>query len=258
MEIKIYFAVKVLCAVFILYRLWIFIFSQQVYDAWEKVYRMMRIARIKLWKYRKEYRIYKEKKAEKAREKARRKKNVSETKVVREKPVTVERTSQVDDNDVIGKTRIVYLEDPDVARKKPTHSEPLVREPIEEDEEINPEDVVQENKGLTKEEKEEFMAPVGAEPDPDFNTAMTFEEMNNVVEVLTSATRDEQKAFRASMTIYHKLSGTEILNLLENEIGCQHKIGHLLNEYLDEAGNPLLRRRGTPKKNEVFDIGKFV
>ena len=102
MEIKIYFAVKVLCAVFILYRLWIFIFSQQVYDAWEKVYRMMRIARIKLWKYRKEYRIYKEKKAEKAREKARRKKNVSETKVVREKPVTVERTSQVDDNDVIG------------------------------------------------------------------------------------------------------------------------------------------------------------
>lgn len=74
MEIKIYFAVKVLCAVFILYRLWIFIFSQQVYDAWEKVYRMMRIARIKLWKYRKEYRIYKEKKAEKAREKARRKK----------------------------------------------------------------------------------------------------------------------------------------------------------------------------------------
>ena len=227
MEIKIYFAVKVLCAVFILYRLWIFIFSQQVYDAWEKVYRMMRIARIKLWKYRKEYRIYKEKKAEKAREKARRKKNVSETKVVREKPVTVERTSQVDDNDVIGKTRIVYLEDPDVARKKPTHSEPLVKEPIEEDEEINPEDVVQENKGLTKEEKEELMAPVGAEPDPDFNTAMT-------------------------------LSGTEILNLLENEIGCQHKIGHLLNEYLDEAGKPLLRRRGTPKKKEVFDIGKFV
>ena len=219
---------------------------------------MMRIARIKLWKYRKEYRIYREKKAEKARKKARRKKNVPETKVVQDKPVTVERPSQVDDNDVIGKTRIVYLEDPDVARKKPTHSEPLVREPIEEDEEINPEDVVQENKGLTKEEKEELMAPVGAEPDPDFNTAMTFEEMNNVVEVLTSATRDEQKAFRASMTIYHKLSGTEILNLLENEIGCQHKIGHLLNEYLDEAGKPLLRRRGTPKKKEVFDIGKFV
>ena len=163
MEIKIYFAVKVLCAIFILYRLWIFIFSQQVYDAWEKVYRMMRIARIKLWKYRKEYRIYREKKAEKARKKARRKKNVPETKVVQEKPVTVERPSQVDDNDVIGKTRIVYLEDPDVARKKPTHSEPLVREPIEEDEEINPEDVVQENKGLTKEEKEELMAPVGAE-----------------------------------------------------------------------------------------------
>ena len=67
METEIFFIVKVLCAIFILYRLWIFIFSQQVYDTWEKVYRMMRIARIKLWKYRKEYRIYREKKAEKAR-----------------------------------------------------------------------------------------------------------------------------------------------------------------------------------------------
>ena len=57
MESKIYFTVKVLCAVFIFYKLWIFIFSRQVYEAWEKVYRMMRIARIKLWKRRKEYRI---------------------------------------------------------------------------------------------------------------------------------------------------------------------------------------------------------
>ena len=258
MEIKIYFAVKVLCAIFILYRLWIFIFSQQMYDAWEKVYRMMRIARIKLWKYRKEYRIYREKKAEKARKKARRKKNVPETKAVQEKPVTVERPSQVDDNDVIGKTRIVYLEDPDVARKKPTHSEPLVKEPIEEDEEIRPEDVAHEDRGLAKEEMEALMAPVNSEPDPEFNTAMTFEEMNNVVEVLTSETGDEQKDFRASMTIYHKLSGTEILNLLENEIGCQQKIESLLNEYLDETGRPLAKRKAASKKVEAFNIDKFV
>ena len=229
-----------------------------MYEAWEKVYRMMRIARIKLWKRRKEYRIYREKKVEKAREKNRRKKKVTETKVAQENPETVAQSSPADDNDVIGKTKIVYLEDPEVARKKPTRSEPLVKEPIEEDEEISPDDVVHEDRGLTKEEMEALMVPVDAEPDPEFNTAMTFEEMNNVVEVLTSETQDKQKDFRASMTIYHKLSGTEILNLLENEIGCQQKIESLLNEYLDETGRPLAKRKIASKKMEAFNIDKFV
>ena len=258
MESKIYFTVKVLCTIFIFYQLWIFIFSRQMYEAWEKVYRMMRIARIKLWKRRKEYRIYREKKVEKAREKNRRKKKVTETKVAQENPETVAQSSPADDNDVIGKTKIVYLEDPEVARKKPTRSEPLVKEPIEEDEEISPDDVVHEDRGLTKEEMEALMVPVDAEPDPEFNTAMTFEEMNNVVEVLTSETQDRQKDFRASMTIYHKLSGTEILNLLENEIGCQQKIESLLNEYLDETGRPLAKRKIASKKMEAFNIDKFV
>lgn len=38
--------------------------QQKMYDGWDKVYRVMRIARIKLWKYRKECR---KKKAESAR-----------------------------------------------------------------------------------------------------------------------------------------------------------------------------------------------
>ena len=145
-----------------------------------------------------------------------------------------------------------------MARKTPTRSEPLVKEPIEEDEEIRPEDVAHEDRGVAKEEMEALMAPVNSEPDPEFNTAMTFEEMNNVVEVLTSETGDEQKDFRASMTIYHKLSGTEILNLLENEIGCQQKIESLLNEYLDETGRPLAKRKAASKKVEAFNIDKFV
>lgn len=118
--------------------------------------------------------------------------------------------------------------------------------------------MVHEDRGLTKEEMEALMVPVDAEPDPEFNTAMTFEEMNNVVEVLTSETQDKQKDFRASMTIYHKLSGTEILNLLENEIGCQQKIESLLNEYLDETGRPLAKRKIASKKMEAFNIDKFV
>ena len=255
MKTKIYFTVKILCAVFIFYRLWIFIFSRKMYDLWDKVYRMMHIVRIRLWKYRKESR---EKRARNARKKVRRKKAVAEAKVPQEIPETMARSSSTDENDVIGKTKIVYLEDPEVERRTPTRSEPLIKEPIEEDEEISPDDVVQENIGLTKEEMEGLMAPVDTEPDPKFNTAMTFEEMSNVVEVLTSETQDGQKSFRASMTIYHKLSGTEILNLLENEIGCQQKIESLLNEYLDETGRPLAKRKAASKKVEAFNIDKFV
>ena len=255
METKIHFTVKALCAAFIFYQLWIFIFSRKMYDGWDKVYRMMRIARIKLWKYRKECR---KKKAKNAHKRERRKKTSVATKAGQEISETMTGTSPAADDDVIGKTKIVYLEDPEVARKTPTRSEPLVKEPIEEDEEIRPEDVAHEDRGLAKEEMEALMAPVNSEPDPEFNTAMTFEEMNNVVEVLTSETGDEQKDFRASMTIYHKLSGTEILNLLENEIGCQQKIESLLNEYLDETGRPLAKRKAASKKVEAFNIDKFV
>ena len=60
------------------------------------------------------------------------------------------------------------------------------------------------------------------------------------------------------MTIYHKLSGTEILNILENEIGCQQKIESLINEYLDEAGKPLSKRKVISKNKEVFDINKYA
>ena len=63
--------------------------------------------------------------------------------------------------------------------------------PLEEDEDIGSDDVEQENKGLTEEEREELMAPVDTEPDPDFNTALTIEEINNVAEVLTSGLLDK-------------------------------------------------------------------
>ena len=45
------------------------------------------------------------------------------------------------DDDVIGKTKIVYLEDPEEARTTPARSEPLKKEAIEEDEEIRTDDV---------------------------------------------------------------------------------------------------------------------
>ena len=161
-------------------------------------------------------------------------------------------------DDVIGKTKIVYLEDPEVARKTPIRSEPMKKEPIEEDEEIRPDDVAQEDRGLTREEKEELMSPVDAEPDPDFDTAMTFEDINNVAEVLMSENPDEQKAIRAATTIHHKMQDTVILSFLTDKLSNQEKVNRLVSECLDESGRPLSKRKATSRKMETFNIDKFV
>lgn len=243
---KIYFVVKIVCLIFILWHLWIFIFNRQMYGAWNKIYRLMRIVRIRLWKYRKKRM---KQKARNARKKARRKKLVA-------KPDTPPNDLSAifyATDDVIGKTKIVYLEDPEVVRKTPTRSEP-----IEEDAEINPEDVIREEKGLTEEEKEELMAPVDAQSDPDFDTAMTFEDISNVADVLMSEAPDEQKAIRAASTIHHKMQDTVILSFLTDKLSNQEKIHRLLNECLDDSGRPLARRKSTSKKMKTFDINEFV
>lgn len=249
MEAKIYFTVKLMCAVFIFRHLWTFIFNREMYGIWDKVYRLMRIVRINLWKYRKKR---SEQKAHDANKKAKRRKKTDA-----QNRQTAQPSSAVTE-DVIGKTKIVYLEDPEVARKTSTRSEPMEKEPIEEDEGIGPDDVIQEEKGLTKEEKEELMAPVVAEPDPDFDTAMTFEDINNVAEVLMSENPDEEKAIRAATTIHHKMHDTVILSFLTDKLSNQEKVNRLVSEYLDETGRPLTKRKATSKKAEAFHIDKFV
>ncbi|MFR8740696.1 MAG: DUF4122 family protein [Bacteroides xylanisolvens] len=252
MEAKIYFTVKLVCAVFIFRHLWIFIFNRQMYGVWDKAYRLMRIARIWLWKYHKKRM---EQKARNANKKAKRRNRKA---VLQDKTKATALPSPAVAGDVIGKTKIVYLEDPEVARKTPTRSEPMEKEPIEEDEEIGPDDVIQEEKGLTKEEKEELMASVDAEPDPDFDTAMTFEDINNVAEVLMSENPDEGKAIRAATTIHHKMHDTVILSFLTDKLSNQEKVNRLVSECLDETGRPLAKRKAASKKMEAFNIDKFV
>lgn len=253
METALYFTVKITCVTFILWHLWIFIFNRQMYGRWEKVYHLMRIVRIRLWKHRKERT---RRKARNTRKKAIRGKSVTETATPQDKPKATALSPAGDD--VIGKTKIVYLEDPEVARKTPIRSEPMKKEPIEEDEEIRPDDVAQEDRGLTREEKEELMSPVDAEPDPDFDTAMTFEDINNVAEVLMSENPDEQKAIRAATTIHHKMQDTVILSFLTDKLSNQEKVNRLVSECLDESGRPLSKRKATSRKMETFNIDKFV
>ena len=48
-----YISVKAVSATYILYKVWNMIFSQRMYDFWNMLHNWARIARIRLWKYRK-------------------------------------------------------------------------------------------------------------------------------------------------------------------------------------------------------------
>ena len=143
----IYFSVKAVSATYILYKVWMFIFSPKVYNFWDSQLRHMRIARIRLWKSRKKRMA---EKARKARYRARLDKaeawiaqaEKDILKVGHEEKTETQPNPLDEYNEVIGKTKIVYLEDPDVARKTPTRSEPMKKEPIEEDEDIDPDDEI--------------------------------------------------------------------------------------------------------------------
>ncbi len=272
MEANIYFAVKVVCAAFILYHLWIFIFGEKVFEVWDKLYRWARIARIRLWSYRKRC-------AEKNARNARRKAILGKRLPAKQAPQAMEEQQpvvpdtnieeaivkpiekkvemlqpKVDEDDVIGKTNIVYLEDPEVARKTPVRSEPLEKVAVEVDEEINPDDVAHESKGLTAEERAELMAPVEYEPDPDFDTALTFDDINSVAEVLVSNSTDEKKMIHAANTIRYKMAGTDILTFLENEASFKHKIDYLLDEEFGKTSP----KKNSGKDKKPFDIKKYT
>ncbi len=268
----VYFSVRVLSAIYILYKVWMLIFSRKAYEVWESLYHRMRIARVRLWKYRKKRM---EKKARNARRKAILAKGLptkQAPEVVEEQQPVVQEADvedmdiepiekkveilqpKVDEDDVIGKTNIIYLEDPEVARKTPVRSEPLEKVAVEVDEEINPDDVAHESKGLTAEERAELMAPVEYEPDPDFDTALTFDDINSVAEVLVSNSTDEKKMIHAANTIRYKMAGTDILTFLENEASFKHKIDYLLDEEFGKTSP----KKNSGKDKKPFDIKKYT
>ena len=263
MEAKIYFAVKVACALFVFYHLWVFLFCRKIYGLWDKLHNWARIARVKLWKYRKKRMA---EKAKRARRKEIYGKDLPTGKpksVQAEAPQKVEESPPVDDdpNEVMGKSNIIYYNDIETDRKIPTRSIPLKEVEFPVDKDVNADDVEDNfvpQKGLTEDDKRELMEPEGIMPDPDFDTSMTYEEMNNMINVLNSDEHSEENGVRAAQTIFHKLPSTELLRLIENELADQQKIDRLLHDYLDEFGNPLPESKRRVRKIKDFNIKKYV
>ena len=293
METILYLSIKTVSVVFILYKVWNMIFSKRMENFWDMLHNWARIARIRLWKYRKK-RI-----AEKAR-RARRKAiiqkpllpkeqlvdktsqqaplSTSEIKAMLEKvaqrfeddhedeplqlPVEEKPKPKIkpvvfdDPNEVMGKSNIIYYEDPEVARKTPTRSIELKQVELPVDEDVNPEDVEDNfvpQKRLSQEDMKELMSSESI-PDPDFSGACTFEELGNVADVLLNRTTDKKKIMDAAETLY-KLQDSDIYHFYTTSISTEKQVDRLLRDNLDGAGR---RLNGKQLERTEIDWNKFM
>ena len=293
METILYISVKTVSVVFILYKVWNMIFSKRMENFWDMLHNWARIARIRLWKYRKK------RMAEKAR-RARRKAIMQKPLLPKEQ--SVDKTSQQaplstseitamlekvaqrfeddhedeplqlpveekpkpkikpvvfdDPNEVMGKSNIIYYEDPEVARKTPTRSIELKQVELPVDEDVNPEDVEDNfvpQKRLSQEDIKELMSSESI-PDPDFSGACTFEELGNVADVLLNRTTDKEKIMDAAETLY-KLQDSDIYHFYTASISTEKQVDRLLKDNLDGAGR---RLNGKQSERIAVDWNKFM
>lgn len=272
METKIYMAIRIAATAYLLYRLWIFLYCRKAHGLWDKLHYLARVARIRLWSYKKKHMADK---AKDTRRKVRLNKgaHVNPNIELENRPESVlqddVKLSSVkeDSNEVIGKSKFVYLEDPEIARNVPAHSEPLPPSDfIGEEEDFHPDEVETnlmsektDRNVLSEAEIQELMAPVESEPDPDFSTALTFEQLGNVAEVLMSGSGDEEKNVWAAEILY-QVKDTDLYNFFANEVSTKEEIERLFRECLDEKGQPLSARKRIQNKTvtEPIDWSEYM
>lgn len=146
----------------------------------------------------------------------------------------------------------------------PVRSEPLERSDfIGEEEEISSDDVEAhllppQEQALTEEERFESLPGVDPAPDPEFSSGLTFEQMSNAVGVITAAVDDEQKVIEAAKTIYN-IRHTDLFQFFTTEAGSAAMIEQLFAECLDSEGQPLpYRRRKQTIPDGPFDWSKYI
>jgi len=241
----VYLTVNIVCAVYILYRLWIFLFRRKAGDFWDTLYHLARIIRIKMW------RLHERRMAAKAERERRR--NVRNPKKDKEAQTIVSTTHC----EVIGKTKSVYIPDPNKA-KEPVRSEPMPDSDfISEDDDISADDVDYILEPMDDEDLQELMEPGLSEADPDFSQAMTYDDINNMVAVASGINKDEDETIRAVETLY-SIRQSDIYEFILSESDNKDRIERLMNERFDEKEAPNKHSEQLEAHTSGFDWSQYV
>ncbi|WP_195289580.1 DUF4122 family protein [Alistipes finegoldii] len=217
-----YFAIKIGCIAYLLYRLWVVLFRYQLFGFWDMVLPQ------------------------------------------KTPPIRKSKASSIDiDEDVLGRTTVVYLDDPDLAATVPEHSE-----------ELPPSDFLGEEKDITPEEvedtlstehpyvpsEEELYEDEERQPlDTEFSRGLTFEEITNVVNVLSTTNGNDEQMIEAARTIFD-VQHTDLFQFFTTQVSNADAVEKLLTECLDNDGKPLLGQRSskTHKEIMIFDWERYV
>lgn len=204
----IYFAVRVGCTSYLLYRLWNALFRQRLFGIWNRL-------------------------------------------LEAEPPATqtAEKTKdpELSDDEVLGKTHVVYLEDPKAAATIPMRSEDLPPSDFIGEEEEIPTDAVESTLldvalASPPSDKELYEDAEPTPLDTEFSRGLTYDEISNAVGVLTTAAPDADKTFAAAQTIF-SLKNTDLFEFFTTQVSNTATVEELLTDCLDNDGQPLQTRK---------------
>ncbi len=219
----IYFAVRVGCTLYLLYRLWNALFRQRLFGIWDRLLK-------------------------------------AEPPAIQtaEKTKDLEQS----DDDVLGKTHFVYLEGPEAAATIPLRSEDLPPSDFIGEEEELPRDAVEgtlsDVSSAVPPSEEELYEDAEQTPlDTEFSRGLTYDEISNAVGVLTTAVPDANNALAAARTIFN-LKSTDLFEFFSMQVSNSTAVEKLLTDCLNSDGQPLRNRKPATAKISVFQWEVYV
>jgi hypothetical protein len=224
MEHLIYLVVKVLSAAYLLHKVFRFLFNPE----WQKFWRFL----------------------------------MPENTVKEKIPVPAPAPATVHYNNVVGKSRTVYLEElPKEPGKvvEPVFSEDLEkREPYGEEAETTAQDVEDNLDGAPLPENDRFM-PLDAGPDGEaVSSGMTYGQISLALDVVKGK-RTDAAAEPAVARMLDEIRGSELFNFLSAQAENEALVEKLIKENIGNGGGQLpANRRKRKAGNGQFDMDRYV
>jgi hypothetical protein len=163
-------------------------------------------------------------------------------------------------DNVAGKSRTVYLEEPPNEKAvEPVFSEDLEQEAIDEAEPDTTAGDVDDNLNKEIPPEEERFIPLDAEPDGEaVSIGMTYEQISEALDVVQGKKTDNASKITAARILY-EVEGSDLFNFLSAQAENEEIVERLLKENIDNVGVslPENKRKRTSKADE-FDMGKYV
>lgn len=199
-----YFAVKAACFAYLAWRLWNALFRRQLFGIWARLFELQ--------------------------QRQNNRDSIS--------------PKEASEGSVLGRTNFIYLEAPAQATVVPERSEELPRNDLTNEEpDVDADDVesslANDAVAMPPSEEELYDDEHEAVPlDAEFSRGMTFNEIANAVEVLSTTTEDSAKTLAAAQTIFN-LKNTELFEFFATQVSNTAAVDRLLAECLDNTGQPL-------------------